>query len=306
MANLNFPSTTGQPTDGSFQYTDANNGVIYSWDGIKWEANSGSSLNTMYVQVAGDNMTGDRTLGTDKITWNTEGSAEFALDVNARSFLTSGMEYAGLGTAPGVKIRNTGDLAISGTGSCIQIFNNADGTVPSSATETFRLNNDGTVYIGGTIVALPNIKLNPDGKAAFANTLDVGTYSPTATDARGLRAYIDDNKLNLGIQCKSGQGGANDAFNVREGNALKYSIKYNGSATFSNAVFNLEADDDTKYTSTTDADGNETRVYNGTTLDVKDRLTKTDAALQSLKAALVTTTDHESLKAALIAALADI
>jgi hypothetical protein len=144
------------------------------------------------------------------------------------------------------------------------------------------------------------------GSAAFAKTLDVGTYNPSQTDRRGLRAYIDDNRLNLGIQCKSGQGGANDAFNIREGNTLKYSIKYNGTATFSNAVFNLEANDDTKYTSTTDVDGNETLVYNGAVLDVKERLTKTDAALQSLKAALVTTTDHASLKAALIAALADI
>ena len=31
----------------------------------------------------------------------------------------------------------------------------------------------------------------------------------------------------------------------------------------------LEPDDDSNYVTTTDADGNETRVYNGPTLDVK-------------------------------------
>ena len=41
-------------------------------------------------------------------------------------------------------------------------------------------------------------------------------------------------------------------------------------------------------------------------LDVKDRLTKLDTALTGLKAALVSTTDHASLKTALIAALANI
>ena len=59
MAILNFPPTAGQPTDGSFTYED--NGVLYSWDGYKWEANSESGLDAKYVEVAGDNMTGDLT-----------------------------------------------------------------------------------------------------------------------------------------------------------------------------------------------------------------------------------------------------
>ena len=60
MTLLNFPSTAGKPTDGSFTYTA--NGVIYSWDGEKWTANTEDSLNTTYVQVAGDTMTGDLTV----------------------------------------------------------------------------------------------------------------------------------------------------------------------------------------------------------------------------------------------------
>ena len=38
MAILNFPDTTGQPIDGSF--THEANGVLYSWDGYKWTANT--------------------------------------------------------------------------------------------------------------------------------------------------------------------------------------------------------------------------------------------------------------------------
>ena len=38
MTVLNFPSTAGKPTDGSFQYIA--NGVVYSWDGEKWVSNT--------------------------------------------------------------------------------------------------------------------------------------------------------------------------------------------------------------------------------------------------------------------------
>ena len=60
MAILNFPPTAGELTDGSFTYED--NGVLYSWDGYKWEANSESGFDSVYVEVA-DNMTDNLTLG---------------------------------------------------------------------------------------------------------------------------------------------------------------------------------------------------------------------------------------------------
>ena len=41
MTVLNFPSTAGQPTDGSFTYTA--NGVVYRWDGEKWVSNTQSN-----------------------------------------------------------------------------------------------------------------------------------------------------------------------------------------------------------------------------------------------------------------------
>ena len=33
---INFPSTAGQPTNGSYTYTVA--GISYSWNGESWEA----------------------------------------------------------------------------------------------------------------------------------------------------------------------------------------------------------------------------------------------------------------------------
>ena len=60
MAIINFPPTAGQPTDGSFTYTF--DGVLYSWTGSYWSANSQSGFDNRYVEVAGDVMTGDLTV----------------------------------------------------------------------------------------------------------------------------------------------------------------------------------------------------------------------------------------------------
>jgi hypothetical protein len=60
MATLNFPNTLGQPTDGSFTYTE--NNVIYSWNGTYWSANNTADLDSRYVNVNGDTMTGDLTV----------------------------------------------------------------------------------------------------------------------------------------------------------------------------------------------------------------------------------------------------
>ena len=60
MAIINFPPTAGEPTDGSFTYTF--DGVLYSWTGSYWTANTQSGFDNRYVEVAGDTMTGDLTV----------------------------------------------------------------------------------------------------------------------------------------------------------------------------------------------------------------------------------------------------
>ena len=77
---------------------------------------------------------------------------------------------------------------------------------------------------------------------------------------------------------------------------------FQGAVTAPNVTFNLEADDATKYTSTTDADGEVTSVYNGTTLDMKE----VGLALVALKAAAAAASDFATLKAAIATALAGI
>ena len=68
MTVLNFPAT---PT---LDDTYTANGVTYKWNGNYWEATDEFSPSNLYVNKDGDNMTGDLTLDTDKITLATNGS----------------------------------------------------------------------------------------------------------------------------------------------------------------------------------------------------------------------------------------
>ena len=88
---INFPSTSGQATDGSFTHTE--NGVTWSWDGTTWKATGIGAVETdpVYSASAAANVT------STKITeWDTAyGWGNHA----AAGYLTSLGDAAGVTTA---------------------------------------------------------------------------------------------------------------------------------------------------------------------------------------------------------------
>ena len=118
-------------------------------------------------------------------------------NIEAENIALGGMPVAGLGTAPGAKLRGSGDLAIASEGEAIQIFNVPDGGTPSNANETFRLRNDGTVYIGGTISSAPNISLFNHGGAEFNGAAAFRRNNPTINQAYFIAQDSSDNKVKL-------------------------------------------------------------------------------------------------------------
>ena len=154
------------------------------------------------------------------------------------------------------------------------------------------------------------VRFSAEGNASFAGQIDSGDVDNT----NGVRIYntgailIRQDTFGAALRITNGNpsGPTNNTVVVNQDG----SASFGGAVTASNITVRLEADDDTKYTSTTDVDeeGNETvtRVYNGAVLDVKDRLTKADAALQSLKTAAAAATDFASLQSAITTALANI
>ena len=167
---------------------------------------------------------------------------------------------------------------------------------------------DGPVFRGNkTDSGGYNVTLNADGSAEFAGSVLSGGPKVDGTD---LGSFIGQ-EGNSGFTCGASssairiwtQGNTTPTVNIK-GNG---SAEYAGDITANNVTFNLEPDNDANYVSTTDSEGVETRVYNGPTLDVKDRLTKTQDALTALKtAAQDNATDLAGLKAAIVAALANI
>ena len=165
----------------------------------------------------------------------------------------------------------------------------------NTASDTYLIR--GQASIGGLT---DTVLLATDG------SLTLGQYDNAATTTKGVLLDINTRSAQLYMQCDSGYGLNNSAIEIFAGNVSKWKVTYGGTASYSNVIFNLEADDDTKYTATTNEDGEQTLVYNGAVLDVKDRLTKADAALVALKSAAAAATDFASLKSAIATALANI
>ena len=158
MAAVTFPDpaannpATGAPYgDGWF---NAANGVTYKFENNVWSAitEPNTSLDDRYVEVAGDNMTGNLTLGTDKITLNaTDGTATFAGD------LTAGNAPFGF-NANGTQIQNNGGVLISTDNSLNEII--YGGTTGGEKTVSIKANGfakfggvdySQTLYESGTI-----------------------------------------------------------------------------------------------------------------------------------------------------------
>ncbi len=113
--------------------------------------NQSGTLDDRYVKKIGDNMTGDLTLGTDKITLNaTDGSANFAgeLNVGDRQTVTGG-----------VQLREVGSIS-----------SRRDGPTVSGVY---------TVYNGGNDRVDQVIGFNNDGSAEFAGTVNINADKPT-------------------------------------------------------------------------------------------------------------------------------
>ncbi len=139
---LNFPNPALQTPLNEFSPDStpakSTNGVTYIWtNNEKWVA-SYVVFNDIYVNVTGDNMTGDLTLGTDKITLNAaDGSAEFAGDIQSTS--QNGGQLAGfrnqiINGSGGIAQRGTTVTAVSDGMYTVDRWNVGGAVVVSSIT----------------------------------------------------------------------------------------------------------------------------------------------------------------------------
>ena len=167
-----------------------------------------------------------------------------------------------------------------------------------------RSNGVDIVWSGATYGGQPTSTISAAGTGTFINSIITGK---NMGGAQKIEIYSSiQYETNITATNYSGSGPASTAIVFGGLNAASAGYVEYARATPSGIVFNLESEDETKYTTTTDSEGVETRVYNGATLDIKDRLTKADTALQTLKTAAAASNDFAALKAAIATALADI
>ncbi len=157
--------------------------------------NQPGTLDDRYVKKIGDNMTGDLTLGTDKITLNTDGVGTFNQAVNTPRLtvgdLTDATYVVNLHRAAGgndfelagkvLKLSTGGagypsvstKLAFSASGITSDAYIGLGGDYTD-----FALCTNTSFRIGGTLPSAPNITLAADGWASF-NLTESRTYDPT-------------------------------------------------------------------------------------------------------------------------------
>ena len=304
----------------------------YLWEAGAITIAAPSSQDIFNGYTAGSNV------GTSTIT--ADGSASFAGDVTAGDFFDDTKNGSLLSYTGAVMARQTNSNGVVWQG---LLGNTQTSKITADGSATFGgdLSVQGSSYIRvrktGDDTATA-IQLSPDGTASFAGGITAGD---TIGSINGnLRSYL--NPGNIAIQSTTKDSTA--AFTIEGGRGSDSAenvvvMTTDGSASFAgagaiidnNGQISVKRNDgndsfscfiglNSAGTNTTSILGNGNAFFVGTvtaantlfdldtggTLDVKDRLTKANAALLSLKAAAISATDFASLKSAIVTALADI
>jgi len=116
---INFPSTAGQATDGSYTYTVA--GITYSWDGSSWSsAGAGASATDRTLFSVTQNA-----VGTAALSYNSNSGVFSYTPPDLSSYLTA--EADTLATVTGRGALTSSNITLNGTLACnntIQVANN--------------------------------------------------------------------------------------------------------------------------------------------------------------------------------------
>jgi hypothetical protein len=215
MAALNFPDPNVQTS-----YTNPNTGITYEWSNGIWKAvRTAQTAPELFVDVDGDNLTGNLTLGTDKIVLNaTTGAATFASRLS-----------------PGTSSLNDHALVASN--------NNA-----ANATLIAQNYNDSGLLFKGYNSSNDTVTINADGSATFGGDVTVSSTnadSISATSSKlafGLSNVPQTAYLQTSPGGSGGPGGFGGNLNFYvKGDAANPFVKalelnYLGNATFAGSI----------------------------------------------------------------------
>ena len=178
MANINFPSTINQPTDGSFSHTAA--GITWSWDGTTWKCqgiNLAYTLPTASATVKGGIKVGNNLTITNDVLSATSsvGNLNDLGDVST-SGASSGevLKYNGSSWAP----------AADDAGTTINTLNDIGNVTITNAQSNDTLSWNGSAWVNGAASSASGLEARTTGQATAAGLANGGNADLTITAAK--------------------------------------------------------------------------------------------------------------------------
>jgi hypothetical protein len=176
MTVLNFPPTAGEATDGSFTYEE--NGVVYSWDGVKWTAEGDAAFWSRTGTTLSPTNDGDIV--------QTGGNPQSAV-VGARMRGDIGTMFTCVpsnGVALGIyeEGKTQRNCSINSDGSA------TFGSLVQVNTEGYRADNEG-VFSGQNAAGTVTSVIRGNGSATFAGNVQIGTTSQPSPTVGGSGFY---------------------------------------------------------------------------------------------------------------------
>ena len=178
MANINFPSTINQPTDGSFSHTAA--GITWSWDGTTWKCqgiNLAYTLPTASATVKGGIKVGNNLSISNDVLSATSSVANLNdLGDVSTSGASSGevLKYNGSSWAP----------AADDAGTTINTLNDIGNVTVTGAQPNDYLSWNGSAWVNGQISSASGLEARTTAQATAANLANSGSADLTITAAK--------------------------------------------------------------------------------------------------------------------------
>ena len=180
MANINFPSTINQPTDGSFSHTAA--GITWSWDGTTWKCqgiNLAYTLPTASATVKGGIKVGNN-LSIDGVTGVLSATSSVANLNDLGDVSTSGassgevLKYNGSSWAP----------AADDAGTTINTLNDIGNVTVTGAQPNDYLSWSGSAWVNGQIASASGLEARTTAQATATSLVNSGSADLTITAAK--------------------------------------------------------------------------------------------------------------------------
>jgi len=182
MANINFPSTINQPTDGSFSHTAA--GITWSWDGTTWKC---QGINLAYtLPTASSTVKGGIKVGNN-LSIATDGTLAASSSVANLNDLSDVTTVGANSPNSGEVLKYNGSAwtpAADDAGTTINTVNDIGNVTITNAQNDDYLSWNGSAWVNGQIPSSSGLEARTTAQAVASNLNNASSADLTITAAK--------------------------------------------------------------------------------------------------------------------------